>query len=171
MPGELLSGRALGLLAAGTAGGMLLTVLQAPVGGLLGAVLGSALYAAARPGVALPRPYRLLGMAVIGTVSGASVAVGSLRSLVDAAVPLVGALVVLVAAWLLLTWVLVRRFGLEPLTALYAAAPGGLSEISSLAVDAPVHARLVITIHLARVVLLVVAGLPVLVWWLELGGG
>jgi uncharacterized membrane protein AbrB (regulator of aidB expression) len=59
--------------------------------------------------------------------------------------------------------VLHRRYGVDPVTALLACAPGGVSEISVLADDHNARTGVVIAVHVVRVVTVVLVVLPLLV--------
>ncbi|WP_171904179.1 AbrB family transcriptional regulator [Streptomyces abyssalis] len=163
-PGASLPRAAVGLLA-GAAGGLLLTWLRVPAGTLVGAVLGSAVAGSvvrARPHP-LQRAVRTAGLVLIGCVSAARLDGHSLGILARAALPVLAAVVLLLALDAALARRLMKRHRLDPATAVLACAPGGLSELSVLAVKEGADVGTVTVIHLVRVLLVVLVVLPVLV--------
>ena len=157
------------LLAGATLGAGLLTFLHVPAGAIVGAVLGSAAMNTARPGKPLGRRARIGGLVLLGSIAGVRLDQQSLAVLGTLLVPLVvGALLLLLLA-ALLGLALARWFGLDPVTALFACAPGGASEIALMAEDAGARTDVVLAVHLVRVLLVVLVVLPVLV--LVLGSG
>ena len=157
-----MSFRVAGVLGSSTAGALLLTALHVPAGGLFGAVLGSAIFTWVRPSGPLPGPYRFVGMALIGTVAGVSVRPELLPVLARLALPLAVALAVLMAVWLSLTWMLVRRAGMDQPTALLSTVPGGLSVISAVVDETRADLQTVLAVHLVRVLVVVFLGIPAL---------
>lgn len=157
--------RAAAGLLAGAAGGLLLTWLRVPAGTLVGAVLGSAVAGSALNARPHPvqRTVRTAGLVLIGTVSAARLDGQTLAVLARVALPVLAAVVVLLAANAALARWLMRRHRLDAATAVLACAPGGLSELSALAADEGAHVGTVTVIHLIRVLLVVLVVLPVLV--------
>ena len=156
---------AVGLLA-GAAGGLLLTWLRVPAGTLVGAVLGSA---AAGGVVNAPRHpvqgwLRTAGLVLIGCVSAARLDGESLETMARIALPVLGAVVLLLVLNAALARWLIERHGIDPATAVLACAPGGLSELSVLAVTERADVSTVTVIHLVRVLLVVLVVLPALVF-------
>lgn len=156
---------AVGLLA-GAAGGLLLTWLRVPAGTLVGAVLGSA--AAGSLAKAEPHPLqrwvRTGGLVLIGCVSAARLDGESFAVMGRVALPVLGAVLLLLVLNAALARWLVRRRHLDPATAVLACAPGGISELAVLAVKEGADVGTVTVIHLVRVLLVVLVVLPGLVF-------
>jgi uncharacterized protein len=168
---------AAGLLApllTGSGLGLLLTWLQLPAGALVGAVVGSALVADGR--AARDRPgrrrldaaVRVGGMVLLGCVSAARLDQDTLRSMLRICGPVFSGVVVLLALNVVLARWLVRRHGIDPTTAVLACAPGGFSELSVMAVREGADVGTVAVVHVCRVLIVVLALVPILV--LVLGG-
>jgi membrane AbrB-like protein len=151
------------LLAGGAAGATALTLLNVPAGAIVGAVLGSALVNGLRPGGSLSRPLRVAGLLLLGCAAGVQLEAASLETLLRIAVPLGVAVLALLALDVLLAVWLSRRYGIDPVTALFACAPGGVSEIAVAADEAGARTGVVISIHVMRVLLVVLVALPILV--------
>lgn len=175
---------ALGLLA-GAAGGLLLTWLRVPAGTLVGAVLGSAVAGSltrgrngtrgqqgpdggrterpSGPEHPLQRWARTGGLVLIGCVSAARMDRESFHMMGRVALPVLGAVLLLLALNAVLARWLITRRHIDPATAVLACAPGGLSELSVLAVKEGADVGTVTVIHLLRVLLVVLVVLPLLV--------
>jgi uncharacterized protein len=153
-------------LGAGAAGAMVLTVLNVPAGGIIGAVLGSAAMSAARSNGAQLKPVRVVGLVLLGATAGLRLDAHTLAQLREVALPLGAAVAGLVLAQLALATVLWRWFRVDAVTALLAAAPGGVSEIASIADDVGARAGVVTAVHVVRVIVVVVVVLPMLMHFL-----
>ena len=115
-------------LAGGLAGAGLLVLLHVPAGGIVGAVAGSALASGIR---AHPPPrfsVRVVGMVLLGCAAGVRLEAETLQTLWHLLVPLLLAVGTLLAMDVALATVLVRRYAVDPVTALLACAPGGVAE-------------------------------------------
>ncbi len=161
-------------LLTGSGVGLVLTWLQLPAGALVGAVVGSALATGRRPDRTRPTRRRLdaavrvVGMVLLGCVSAARLDQDTLRSMLRICGPVIAGVAVLLALNVVLARWLVRRHGLDPTTAVLACAPGGFSELSVVAVREGADVGTVAVVHLCRVLVVVLALVPVLV--LVLGG-
>jgi uncharacterized protein len=149
-------------LLGGLAGGGLLALLQVPAGGIVGAVAGSALAAGMRSHPPPPYVVRVAGLVLLGCAAGVRLETGTLQTLLHLAVPLLLAVAALLAVDVVLAAVLVRRCGLDPVTALLACAPGGVGEITMLAHDANARTGIVVAVHVVRVVAAVLVLMPLL---------
>jgi uncharacterized protein len=153
-----------GLLAlgGGLAGAGLLVLLHVPAGGIVGAVAGSALASGIR---AHPPPrysVRVVGMVLLGCAAGVRLEADTLQTLLHLLVPLLLAVGTLLAMDVALATVLVRRYDVDPVTALLACAPGGVAEMTILAHDLDARTGIVVAIHVVRVVTVVLVVLPLL---------
>ena len=142
-------------------------LLRVPAGPLIGAVLGTAAVNRVFPARGgcrrLPAPVRTTGLVLLGCVAGARLDTMTLHTLGRIAVPVAGALVLLLLVDLALAALLVRRYGVDPLSAVLACAPGGLSEIAVTANELGARMGVVLAIHTVRVLTVVLLVLPLLV--------
>jgi membrane AbrB-like protein len=157
------------LLVGGAAGAAVLTLLSVPAGVIVGAVLGSAVMNGCRPSGPLGRPFVVTGLVLLGCAAGARMSSDSVRTLAGAAVPLVTSTLLLLLLDVGLALLLHRRYGIDRVTALYACAPGGLSEVLLAAEAAGARTAIVMTVHVVRVLVVVVVALPLLVLLLAPG--
>lgn len=161
--------RAAALLAGGTAGAAALTAVHLPAGPLVGAVVGSALVRrygeSVRPDGrwTLPSPVRLVGLVLLGCVAGVRLDADTLRTLGRIALPLGGAVVALLLVNVAVATVLVRRYRIDPVTAVFACAPGGVSELAVTAQEKGARLEVVLAVHMVRVITVVLVVLPLLV--------
>ncbi|MFI7481586.1 AbrB family transcriptional regulator [Kocuria sp. M1R5S2] len=176
---------ALLLLGGGALGAGALTVLHVPAGALIGAVSGAMAVNAladrrrARPTTrrrapaahvrALPKPLRVTGQVLLGVVAGSQLTGDTLRLLLGAGVPVLAYVAALLGSTALLARYLFTRHRMDPLTAVMSAAPGGVSELLVSAERRGAELHVVLTIHMFRVLTVVLLVLPVLVVALEAG--
>ena len=149
-------------LAGGLAGALLLVLLQVPAGGIVGAVAGSALTSGIRGCTPPSRTVRGVGMVLLGCAAGARLEPSTLVALARLAVPILLAVAVLLLLDVVLAAVLTRRYGVDPVTALLACAPGGVSEMTMMAQDADARIEIVVAVHVVRVATVVLVALPLL---------
>jgi membrane AbrB-like protein len=149
-------------LGGGLVGAGLLVLLHVPAGGIVGAVAGSALASGARSHPPPPRAVRVVGMVLLGCAAGVRLEAETLQTLLHLLVPLLLAVVTLLALDVGLATVLVRRYSVDPVTALLACAPGGVAEMTILAHDLEARTGIVVAIHVVRVVTVVLVVLPLL---------
>ena len=155
------------LLSGAAVGAWVFTVLNVPAGTLIGSVVGSAVVnrspwtpSGAQP---LPVPIRVGGLALLGCAAGVRLDADTLTTLGRIAVPLVASILALVVLDLVLAVVLVRHYDVDPLTAVLACAPGGLSEIAVTGAQMGAQMGVLLAIHTVRVLACVLLVLPVLV--------
>lgn len=182
---------ALVLLAGGFGGAALLTLAHVPAGALIGAVLGSmsvnkltdlARRRSADPPTEPPKEpptelatapaassrrlapmVRIVGQALLGVMAGARLDAETLGLLAASIVPLVAAVIVLLGLTMALARYLFIRHGVDPVTAVMAAAPGGISELAVAAERQGAVMHVVLAFHLFRVLLVVLVVLPLVI--------
>lgn len=115
--------------------------------------------------VTTPPLVRFLAFAAIGWILGQQVTVESLAETRAALVPIVIVVVGLMGAGLVAALIL-RAMGLDIVTAVLASSPGGISQMSSLAIDLGGNPALVVAAHVIRLAAVVIFT-PILVWVLS----
>lgn len=152
-------------LVAALAGSWLLERLEVPAGALIGAmVAGAAINLSGIESKPLPEWARFGAFAAIGWLLGQQFDRDTIATLTSAALPIA----IVVVSLLLAGWVVslgLHRMGLDPATSFLAASPGGVSQMAALAADAGANGPLVVTIHLIRVISVILTA-PFLVRWL-----
>lgn len=119
-------------LALATAGGAAAWFAGLPAPWLSGAMVGAAVGVAARVDLHVPTPLRDAVFFVLGLSMGASVHPGTFDDIARWPVSLLGLVVVVAAIMVAVMWIL-RRWGWDRETALFASAPGALSTVLILA--------------------------------------
>lgn len=142
------------LLAAGVVGGYLAQLLKVPGGAALGSMLAAAAMSVAlgQRAVVLPKSFDFAALVLVGVSVGATINRGALSSITQLIVPALLILVVFSLVGVALAVLLQRYFAFDLMTALFATAPGGLSNMAILAKDSGGNALVVALIHLVRVV-------------------
>lgn len=148
--------------------GLIFEWIGVPAGMLLGAAVGAAV--ANQPAITrmrrveFPGSLRRLALITIGLISGVLLTVGSLKTTAAVALPIVGAYLLVWAVNLLFIALLMKRYRLDPATAVLAVIPGGLAELMGLAIDKDAQISVVLTIHTVRLFAIVLLLLPILLW-------
>lgn len=142
------------LIAAGTVGGYLAQLFRLPGGAALGAMLGAAAMNIALGGRApiLPKSLDFAALVLVGVSVGATINRESLQSAAGFILPALLIVVTFSVVGVVLALVLQRFFGFDLMTALFAAAPGGMGNMAILAKDAGGNGFAVVLIHLVRLV-------------------
>lgn len=133
----------------GGAAGVVGLLTPVPAGGVIGALFGSAVFRLLKPGPPA-RGLRVGVQALAGAVIGLRLSdefFGQLADLVVASGMIVGMQVLF---WLASYRLLVKLFDYESVTAVFASAPGGMSELISGADQAGASASVVAFTHLVR---------------------
>jgi membrane AbrB-like protein len=148
---------ALIVLAAGTLGGFLFQLMGLPLAWTLGSLTAAAALALSGARCSLPASLRDLARPVVGVLAGSAFSPEAVLALAAAWHALL-----YVAAYTFLTsvlgWWFFRRIGrLDPVTAYFAAAPGGLGEMTLLGGMLGGDMRSLVLIHSIRIVAVVFA--------------
>lgn len=156
-----LSAGLLALLLAGL-GGAALTSVGLPLAWLLGAMFATTGAALVGLRVAVPDRWRAVMIAVLGVLLGSWITPELVRALSRWTVSL-ALLPVYILAVGALTYALLRRWArLDPVTAWYSAAPGGLSEMILAGEREGGDSRTIALLHTVRL-FLVVASIPLVI--------
>ena len=154
------------LLAGAAVVGLLFEKLGVPAGMLFGSVIGAALvnqrWFRGLRRAEFPRSIRAVGLLSVGIVSGVLLTTESLISTATVAFPIVVAYLCLGGVNLLLITLLMSRYGAGPATAVLAVTPGGMAEITSMAVDKGAQVSLVVVLQSVRLLTLVLVLLPLM---------
>ena len=143
-------------------GGLAGILSQAPAGGIIGALFGSAAF---RLLTGKPVPVRRLQLTV-QVLAGAVIGLQVSGEFFDQFARLAGAGALIVSVqmllWPFMSWVLARLFDYDLATAILASTPGGLSGDVATASEAEADEVVVTFVHLVRLSTIVVV-VPVLV--------
>jgi membrane AbrB-like protein len=141
------------------AGGFLLDLARFPAGWLAGAMLATAAAALAGRPIVVPMPLARIFFVTVGLSIGGVVTPETLRGI--ATWPFSIVLVSLAMACITVSTMgyLRRLHGWDPLTAMFAAVPGGLSQVIALAALERCDLRAIAIVQTIRVVILAV-GIP-----------
>ena len=145
------------VLLAGSAGALLGYRLRLPAGVLVGTIvgIGGALALLGFPPVSLPVEVRWLLQVLAGLIVGLRMSRGSLRAGAGAVAPAAVLTAVMVLVGLTSAMLSVALLGMEPATALFAAAPGGITELAAVATGLGADGAAVTAVHLVRVLVTV----------------
>lgn len=165
------AGRLARLLAGALTGALLLTVLGIPAATVVGSVIGAAAVNRWRPAefrhAAPTTMLRTVGLVLLGCVAGSRLDAGTVRTVVELAVPLLSGVALLLVLELALAALLIARYGIDAVTAVFAFAPGGLSQIAFTARESGARMSVVLAVHMVRVLAVVLLLVPVLVAWAD----
>lgn len=156
---------------AGLIGGTAAYVIGAPLPYLLGGFLGAAVFVLCyeRDGRQLPKIskwIRLIFVSIIGTLIGSRFTPELLPLLPQFWVSVVALLPFILLAHTA-SYAIMRKMGhYDPVTAYYAALPGGLVDSISLAEEHGADVRIVTAQHFIRIVLVVIT-VPLLFWFIS----
>ncbi len=151
-------------LVVGLAGALSFIALGLPLPWFLGALTASMALAIVGIRFDGPKPIQTPVRIVLGVAVGTAFTPALLER-----APGMGLSLLLMVPWVLaimagVSWVLRRLAGLDPMTALFASVPGGLTDMVTMAEDAGAKVRTVTLIQLTRIVLIVFLVPAWLVW-------
>lgn len=155
------------LLAAGVAGAVLLTRrLRLPAAELIGALAASAaLHVTGLVTLPLPTPLVLAALCVLGASIGCTFRGFRVRELLQVGRHALVVVAVMLALIALAARLISDALQLDYLAVLLALAPGGIAEMSLIAIAFDIDPLFVTTHHLARVVIILTAA-PIAASWL-----
>jgi len=163
--------KTLQLLAAGTAGAVLLHWLGVPAGLYIGAMLSVATLKLLRPRLGeAPAALKLIGGALLGTAVGSTFNRPLLARMGSLLLPTLGATLAIILVSTGLGWLLSRLTGLDLATALFSLTPGGVAEMVATAQDTTADITAVATLQLLRLASVLLLA-PAIIDWLFSGRG
>ncbi|MCZ0731921.1 AbrB family transcriptional regulator [Mycolicibacterium iranicum] len=143
--------------AAAVAGAAVATLLHLPAAPLLGAMVGVALVNILHSSVfEIPSAGKWIVYVLIGWLLGATVSRETLSQLKSAAVPIVVTVVAFLVFGLVAAVLLWKFANLDSITALLAAAPGGIAQMGAMSATAGANVPIVLTIHVLRITSVIV---------------
>jgi len=152
-------------LGAGFLGGSLFNAAHVPLGWLLGAMTATLVLALCGRRVSLPIGLRRTTMAVLGVFLGSTFSADTLARAGEWPLSLGAMLLFVPTATVLISRYFQRVGGFDPITAFYAATPGGLTPMVLIGQAAGGDERRIALVHAFRVLLLVW-----LIPWIVVGG-
>lgn len=142
-------------LGAGALGGMVGSMVGLPMPWLLGAIAGTATAAFAGLPVTVSKRLRDAMLVLIGLMIGMRLTPQSLAHVGRWPVSLLGIAIYVVVVIAVLYWALRRWAGFDPVTAFFAAAPGGFMAMAMIGREQGGSVRNIALFHSIRVVLVV----------------
>lgn len=152
-----------------TAGGAAFGLLGLPAGWLSGAILFTAAAALARRPIHIPQPFARVIFVVLGISLGAAVTPDVVSRIVTWPLSMAALALAMSASTFAITVYLHRVHGWDQMSALFAAAPGAMSQALALAADTSSDLRSVAIVQSVRVFVLA-AGLPLIIAGLGMAG-
>lgn len=151
-----------GGFAASAAMGWIFHWLGLPLAWIFGSMLGAAIYANSVPGMGRTQIVRRGGQLLIGSSVASVLDVATIYDVARLLPVMIGAALAANLVAVAISLPLARFAGVDRLSALLAALPAGMAEMSSLAADLNARADFVMVAHSLRVVLVVVT-VPLLI--------
>lgn len=137
-------------LLVGALGGLLLQKLKFPAGAMVGAMAATALWSILTGKAVMPDSGRVLTQMIAGAYIGASIQYQDVLALRRIIAPAFVMIALMIGLDLVMGWILYRTTSLDLPTALMAAAPGGLMDISLMAADVGADPSRVAILQLLR---------------------
>lgn len=155
----------LALVCLGVLGGLTLYYLKVPSGAMIGAMIGAMALTFLGHQTPLPPKVRLVTQTLSGAIIGSGMGMKEVLGLRAIAVPAVLLVLALAAINLILGFGISRLTKLDLTTSLFAAAPGGVSDMSIIAAELGADSAKVATMQTMRLIV-VVSFFPSLIKWL-----
>ncbi|MDX2271449.1 MAG: AbrB family transcriptional regulator [Cyanobacteriota bacterium] len=156
----------------GLAGAWVGIQFKVPAGALVGSMLAVGLVNACGA-IAVPNPpsqVRLIMQVVLGITLGSRLTAEVLVGMKDLWRPALLCTGIAVGTGVLSAYLISRWLGVERMTALLGTAPGGITDMSLIALDMGAQTSTVMVMHLARLISVIVV-VPWIVRWLVQAGG
>ncbi|MGJ8572008.1 MAG: AbrB family transcriptional regulator [Hoeflea sp.] len=132
------------------------TWLGVPLGWILGAMAGAALFGNTVGITGKTRNLRRAGQLIVGTATAGVLTPALLETMGDLLPAMVGAAIAANVFGLLLAWPLAWVAGTDRTTALLSSLPAGMAEMATLAKQVNARTEIVTVVHTLRVILVVV---------------
>ena len=144
-------GAILALLAA-VAGGLLFLKMKIPAGAMIGSLFGVVLFNVLTGMASFPPEVKTITQMVIGGFIGTSITMEIVRALRKLAIPAVILCGGMMSAGLIIAWILSRTTGFNLATCLLSAAPGGMADVSLIAIDMGGDTSIIVSMHIVRLI-------------------
>lgn len=147
----------LATLVAAVGGAALASLLKIPAAPLIGAMVGvGILKVVGEISFSIPSLGRWIIYCAVGWLLGQTVTRETVMTLRSAALPIVASVLLFLLFGLLLALALWQFARLDVYTALLAAAPGGISQMGLLSVEAKANVPIVLAVHVLRITSVIV---------------
>jgi membrane AbrB-like protein len=152
-------------LAVGLCGAVLASFLRIPAGLMIGPMLAMMFLKWVAPDTGkAPLAFGEIGKILLGTYVGATFNRALLAELGELLVPVIVSTLILIAASLLLAWLLARYTDLDMATALFSLTPGGMQEMVAVSGDSGADVAAVTILQFVRYVSVLML-VPALAHW------
>jgi membrane AbrB-like protein len=105
-----------------------------------------------------PWPLFAAAYLVMGLQIGGRFRRSTLEAIKGILLPVCGTTLLLLGGSFLLAWILTREMGLDPISAYLAATPGGLDSVAAVAAELQGDTAVILTVHLVRLLCVLIAG-------------
>ncbi|HBH12026.1 MAG TPA: AbrB family transcriptional regulator [Clostridiales bacterium] len=143
-------------------GGLIGLRLRIPAGSLIGSIVASALFNIISSKGFIPYNFRLVAQMVVGGYIGLSFSRSSLLQIKSTILPLIMMVVGMFVFSILMGLFLHKVAGIDLATAMLGTAPGGITEMSILADSYGADISIVASMHLIRIVSIVIFLPPII---------
>jgi membrane AbrB-like protein len=142
-------------LAIGLVGGVLFSYLQLPLPWILGALFTTTFSAMLGQRLWIPNWLRMTGLLILGALFGTSVSPQFMDSIYEWLLSMIAVLIFIVLAIPPVMLYLIKIAKLDPITAYFSAAPGGLLPMTFVGQEMGADAKTISLIHSSRIILTV----------------
>jgi len=143
-------------------GGFIGYKLKIPAGAMIGSMLAVAAGALLKFDLgALPSYSKPFVQVVLGAILGLGLRNATLEQMKSLLMPAAVIITILMTAGFLTAFILNKFFGLDLLTAIFSSTPGGMSELSMVAVDIGADSPVVALLQLIRLMSVIVLVVPI----------
>jgi membrane AbrB-like protein len=146
-------------------GGFIGFKLKIPAGALIGAMTFVAIFNICFEKGKIPADLKIIAQTIVGGLIGLNFTRESINGLKELVVPALIIVVGLMISCIIIGILVAKIAGIDPVTALFSSAPGGLTDLALIAEAYGADISKVALLGLARMVT-VVAVLPILINWL-----
>lgn len=155
--------------AIGLAGGLAAQILGVPLAWMLGPLLATAAVSLAGLGTGMPKPMRTAARASVGVLLGSALDQETLARAPQWPLSIAALVIGMIAAVMLVSryYRHVARF--DPITAVAAAIPGGISSVSVIAIQLGAEPQRTVVSQLMRITLILVTVPPLYAVWQAVG--